>query len=173
MLASLIRQHITLCERQDKQTLYVCRPVLNSTALHRWAASQGFASALADLHVTVAYSHTPVAWQQFVPQHNRLTLRGGTRSLKCLGDEGAIVLAFSSQLLRQRWSEFCDGGASWDYESYQPHVTISYKSDVDLGSIEPYQDALVFGPEKFGKLDDDWHSQAANETPLVLDDEPR
>ena len=164
---------MTLCEQNDKQTLYVCRPLLNSAAIRRWAASQGFASALAadDLHVTVAYSKAPVAWNQFVPQHNRLTLRGGTRSIKRLGDEGAIVLAFVSKQLLYRWTEFCEGGASWDHDGYHPHLTISYESDVDPGSIEPYQGELVFGPEKFTKVKDDWNARLVHEDPLALDNQ--
>jgi len=155
--------------QDDAETLYVSRPVLNGAAIRHWATSQGFDSALSndDLHVTVAFSKTPISWQQFTPQHNRLTMHGGSRSIKKLGDKGAVVLTFLSERLLQRWTEFREGGASWDYDGYHPHITISYKGKVDLATIQPYQGDLIFGPEKFGKVEDDWDTRSVNEEPLV------
>lgn len=77
--------------------------------------------------------------------------------MRSLGDEGAVVLRFSSNSLRQRWQEFRDGGASWDYDEYLPHVTISYNAGhIDVTEIAPYEGVLIFGPERFAAVDDDW-----------------
>jgi len=67
------------------------------------------------------------------------------------------VLRFESQALTDRWQQIVDAGASWDYEDYKPHVTISFDApDIDVDSIEPYAGELVFGPEIFAELKEDW-----------------
>jgi hypothetical protein len=68
------------------------------------------------------------------------------------------VLSFPAGRLQQRWQEFCDGGASWDFPTYQSHVTVTYQ-DVDLSQVEPYQGDLIFGPEKFAVVDEDWNDK--------------
>ena len=118
-----------------------------------------------DLHVTIAYSKQPVDWQQFTPQENHLTVRGGSRCVQHLGDKGAMVLSFPTKTLHRRWHEFCSGGASWEHDGYHPHVTISFNADVDLATIEPYAGDLVFGPEQFDVPDEDWSAQV-DESPL-------
>jgi hypothetical protein len=142
----------------DKKPLFVCRPLLNVEAITEWAAEQNFASTMAkDMHVTVAFSKQLVDWRHFTPQRNRLLIRGGTRKILRLGDKGAVVLAFQSKVLAQRWREFCDGGASWEHEGYQAHITITYNGDdLDLESIQPFTGDLVLGPEHFNVPDDHW-----------------
>ena len=48
------------------RTLYVSRRVLNAGAIIDWAKDQGFETTLPaeDLHVTIAYSRTPVDWMK-------------------------------------------------------------------------------------------------------------
>lgn len=154
-----------LRELFDRRTLFVDRPLLNSDVIKAWAAEQGFDSTLDDeMHVTVAFSKQPVAWDRFSPQRNRLTVRGGERVVQQLGDKGAVVLMFPSKTLQGRWQEFCDGGASWDWDSYQPHITISYNGkELDLDGIKPYRGDLVFGPERFHPVDDDWNDKIQEE----------
>jgi hypothetical protein len=65
------------------------------------------------------------------------------------------MLHFDSKELTQRWQQICDAGASWDYSEYQPHVTISYNA-TNVGDIEPYTGQLVFGPERFAEIKEDW-----------------
>lgn len=143
--------------------LFVSRPLLNTQAINRWAAEQGFTSTLGDdAHVTIAFSKQPVEWRQFAPQDNQLTIRGGQRHVQRLGDEGATVLRFASAALQQRWQAFCDGGASWDYDDYRPHLTISYNGHhLDLSQVTPYAGELIFGPERFKVVDEDWASKIA------------
>jgi hypothetical protein len=53
--------------------------------------------------------------------------------------------------------EMVRNGASHDFDSYQPHVTISYAgSDIDLSKVEPYRGELLFGPEIFAAVVEDW-----------------
>jgi hypothetical protein len=80
-----------------------------------------------------------------------------------LGDKGAAVLSFASNDLRWRHESICAAGASWDFAQYEPHVTISYKTDgMDLGKVEPYTGAIELGPELFEEVDEDW-SEAITE----------
>jgi hypothetical protein len=49
---------------------------------------------------------------------------------------------------------------SHDFDEYQPHVTITYEgSDLDLSKVEPYRGELVFGPEIFAEVVDDWEQR--------------
>ena len=141
----------------DSRTLYVSRPLLNTDDIRTWAGSQGFASTVDDMHVTIAFSKQPVEWHKFTPQGNRLTIHGGERRVEALGDKGAVVLLFAAGRLKERWQEFCDGGASWDFPSYQSHVTVTYKGqNLDLSQMTAYDGDLVFGPEKFAPVVEDW-----------------
>lgn len=135
-----------------KRTLYVCRPLLNAAAVHKWAAEQGFKSALPadELHVTVAYSKDRLEWP--AKRGGKLTIKGGRRSIEKFGD--AVVLRFSSQKLQDRWRAICDAGASYDFPSFKPHMSISYEADgIKLGKLEPYRGELSFGPEEFAPIE--------------------
>lgn len=142
--------------RKRTDTLYVCRRVVNADAIIAWAKSQGFATALKpdDLHVTVAYSKAPLAWP--TPRKSYIVMGASPtgREIKELGDKGAAVLCFHSDLLSQRWQALRQLGASWDYDSYKPHVTISYKAPdgLDLAAVKPYAGELVLGPEEFDEV---------------------
>lgn len=148
------------------RTLYVSRKLLNGAEFLRWAKSQGFESTLDadDLHVTVAFSRTPVDWMKAGEswasgKDGTLTVApGGARLVEPLGDKGAIVLLFNSSELSWRHEAIRrDAGASWDWDSYQPHVSITYAgSDVDLSKVEPYRGELRFGPEIFEEVVEDW-----------------
>lgn len=137
--------------------LYVQRKVVNTAEILAWARSQGFKSPepAEDLHVTVAYSRTAVDWikmgQDF--RDGVTVSAGGPRAVEALGDGGAVVLFFASDDLSWRHREMVERGASFDYDEYQPHVTITYDlGDVDLSKVEPYRGKIEFGPEIFEPL---------------------
>ena len=142
------------------QTLYVSRKLLNGDEFLNWAESQGFKEHLEpdDLHVTIAFSKEPVDWSKFTPDTTKISIKSLINSVEPLGDKGAVVLKFKSLTLSDRWREFRDGGASWDYPSYQPHITICYNSNngVDLNDVKTYNSTLQFGPEIFAPVDDTW-----------------
>jgi hypothetical protein len=138
------------------KTLYVRRPLKNRADLAAWAKAQGL--ELQDgAHVTIAFSKNPIKWPReasnpfFVPE--AAEQKDGTRSVDVLG-EGAIVLRFESTLLQDRFAQLRGLGASWDYDDYQPHITICYAPDssIDVGDINPYLGPLVFGPEVFAEV---------------------
>lgn len=140
------------------RTLYVHRPVKNAADIIRWAKAQGIPDLMdaEDLHVTIAYSKHPVDWMAIDPDwHGEITIEGGARIVEPLGDKGAIVLLFASSELQWRWRAFCDFGCSWDWEQYQPHITVSYAGDAaDLTEVEPYTGPIVLGPERFEEIDE-------------------
>jgi hypothetical protein len=142
----------------DKKTLFIKRAVVNGADIVDWAKSQGFATTLPsdDMHVTVAFSKNKVDWGHLGDSFDRLRLTGGERSLQRF-DGGATVLRFESGDLARRWEELCDKGASWDYDEYHPHVTISYKADdVDLSKVKPYDGPIMLGPEITQEVKSDW-----------------
>lgn len=148
----------------DPRPLYVYRPLLNASEVLDWARSQGFTSTIpADsLHVTQAYSKRPVNWfamGQYGSNSGELIVGpGGPRLIERLGDDGAVALLFQSLDLQWRHREMKDAGASWDYPSYLPHVTLSYEvGDLDLSKVQPYQGRLIFGPERFEAIQSNWH----------------
>lgn len=151
------------------RTLYVQRKLLNAAEFIAWAKSQGFETTTPadDLHVTIAYSRRPVDWMKVGEtwsngDDGKLTIApGGARLVEPLGDKGAVVLLFNSSELSWRHESIKrDADATWDFPSYQPHVTITYAGgNLDLSKVEPYRGKLVFGPELFSEVDDDWSSK--------------
>ncbi len=141
--------------------LYVRRKVTNGADILAWAKAQGFEVTVPadDLHVTIAYSRQALDWMKVGGdwggrQDGGLTIApGGARLVEPLGSEGAVVLLFNSSELAWRHMQIREAGASWDYEEYQPHVTITYAAgDLDLSKVEPYRGKIEFGPEIFEEL---------------------
>lgn len=168
-------------EKAKAKTLYVYRPVLNADDILAWAKTQGFSSTLeaSDLHVTIAFSKNPLNWAKLGDDwcaedprpgegrdmryteavswsdggHKQRRIEGGPREVKALGDKGAVVLAFQSPSLTERWAQFLRIGASWDYPSYGAHVTITYKgAGVDLSKVEPYRGPILLGEEDWNEI---------------------
>lgn len=149
------------------RSLYIRRNVLNAKDIARWAREQGFEALVPndEMHVTIAYSEQPVDWMKVGESYSQRedgSLRvapGGARIVEHLGNDGAIVLMFTSSELSWRWFHVKECGASWKYgEDYQPHVTLSYKGDpdLDLSKVEPYRGPIILGPEIFEEVTHDW-----------------
>lgn len=140
-------------------TLYVSRRVLNADELISWAKEQGFKTTLPadDLHVTVAFSRTPLDWMKVGGSWEETieVPAGGPRLMEKFGE--ARVLLFSAGSLQYRHEQIRECGASWDHPEYQPHITISYDADApDLADVAPYTGKIVLGPEIFKEVDDGW-----------------
>jgi hypothetical protein len=156
------------------RSLYVSRKLLNADAVIAWAKSQGFETTLAadQMHVTVLFSRTPVDWMamgQSWDQGDNGQLKvppGGPRMLDQFGGiKPATVLLFSSSSLCWRHEDMVSKGASHDFDEYVPHITITYDAPagLDLSTIEPYRGELIFGPEIFEEVNDDWKSGVSEE----------
>ena len=154
------------------RTLYVRRNLINADEFIAWAKGQGFETTTPadELHVTIAYSRQAVDWMKVEAawdgEDGQLTVPpGGARLVEPLGDKGAVVLLFNSSSLSWRHETIKQAGASFDFPEYQPHVTITYArpDGLDLATVEPYRGKLVFGPEIFEELDEDWSSKLTEE----------
>lgn len=146
-------------QKAEPRTLYVSRPVKNAADLVAWAKAQGFPATVPadDMHVTVAYSRQPVDWTAAGDSDAEVAVSGGARSVEPLGDKGAVVLKIEAPALAERWQEFRNAGASWDWPGYKPHVTITYRgAGVDLSKVEPFAGDIVLGPERFAEVNEDW-----------------
>jgi hypothetical protein len=140
------------------ETLYVSRPVLNAAEIIAFFKAQGLDAALTpdDMHVTIAFSREPVDWSQFEPEREQIEAVGGQRKMARLGDDGdALVLKFDSAELSRRHWQFRAGGASWDWPSYEPHVTLSWQASEGL-DFRPWAGVIQFGPEQFAPVKEDW-----------------
>lgn len=140
------------------RTLYVRRDVINKADITRWAKSQGFTDIVPDLHVTIAYSRTPVDWFKVGTSwtdHVEIST-GGPRQMDRLGPTGKyIALLITANELVWRNREIRETGASWDWPDYQPHISIQIGGDIDLSKVEPYQGKIVLGPEIFEEVRED------------------
>ena len=153
------------------RTLYVHRKVVNAEAIIAWAKDQGIVETIDPdkMHVTLAYSKQLVDWMKVGEDWNTRedgTLRvapGGVRLVEAIGDDGkALVLMFTSSALSWRHEQIKAAGASWKWEDYQPHITISWSgisSPEALKAIEAYQGEIIFGPEVFAEIDEDWEKK--------------
>lgn len=146
------------------RTLYVRRDVLNAEAIISHFKAQGFETTLpqGEMHVTVLYSRTPVDWMQMgeswsPDKDGKFIIKpGGPRLMERFGD--AVVLLFSSTDLQWRHADMIHRGASHDFSEYQPHVTISYEFDGLIDNIEPYVGEIVFGPEIFEEINENYQA---------------
>jgi phage-related protein (TIGR01555 family) len=137
------------------RTLYVRRDVVNRAEIERWAKSQGFTDIVPDLHVTIAYSRTPVDWFKVGTSWSpKLEIsEGGPRQMERLGPTGQyIALLIAANELVWRHREIVEAGASWDWPHYQPHISIQIGGEVDLSKVGPYQGKIVLGPEVFEEV---------------------
>lgn len=140
------------------RTLYVRRDVLNRADFVRWANEQGFTDLVADLHVTIAYSETPVDWfsvgESWSPKLE--ISAGGPRQMEAFGEDGKYkALLITASELVWRHKAIIEAGASWSWPEYQPHISIQIGGDIDLSKVEPYQGKIILGPEIFEELRED------------------
>lgn len=149
----------TQMEKSRSKTMYLSRPVVNAKEIIEWAKGQGFATTLEekDLHVTIAHSSAPINWDDVPLIDTTLNIETSGRSVVPLGEKGAVVLQFNSEKLQSRWRDIISAGASWDYPSYQPHISISFNAaNVDISRVIPYLGPIVLGPEERDVIRDDF-----------------
>ena len=137
--------------------LYMSRPVLNAAEIVAWAKDAGFKTTLLpeDMHITVVFSKTPLDPDVCGTNTDSPKIVGGKREIAQF-NKGAVVLQVQSIALQKRWQEFRDAGASWDWDEYKPHITITYDAgEVDVSKVEPFEGDIELGPEHFEEIDTD------------------
>lgn len=152
------------------RTLYVRRQVMNAATIVRWAKANGFVTTLPvdQMHVTIAYSKTPVDWMKASEDYSYNDDDGfytvpasSIRMVDMFGpQQDTAVLLFNSPRLSRRHEDFKAIGAAWDWPDYQPHVTItsSVPSTLDVSKVVPYRGPIVLGPEIFEEVTSHWQS---------------
>lgn len=142
------------------KTLYICRPVLNANEILDFFKKQGFEKLCVaeDLHVTIIYSKTKVNWNTISPDTRSLRIVNPyNRVVKTLGDKGAIVMSIESTALQARFKQLLELGCVSDYESYKPHITITYnKPEFNLNLISAFPGEILLGPEKREEIIEEW-----------------
>jgi len=103
-----------------------------------------------EMHTTIAFSKKKVAWDDFTPDTKDLEITLENASIEKLGD--AIVIMFESKDLEKGWKKYIDGGASWDYEGYKPHISLSYNADQDISAVSTFSGKVSFGAEVFNEI---------------------
>ena len=159
----------TIAKGIEPKPLYVRRDLLNASDLVAWAKKAGIPNVVApsEMHVTLTYSRKPVDWLAMGQswQDKVEVPKGGPRVMARFGkmEANVAVLAFASGDLEWRHREMVDAGASFDYPTYRPHVSVAVDlpPDFDLDAVEAYQGVLRFGPEIFEAINDDFEVKMA------------
>lgn len=81
-------------------------------------------AASQDLHVTLAYSRR---WFPYEQRAWRVIVDPKTYKTEVFG--AVKVLAFDSPEVTDRFAQFFNDGATWDYPEYRPHVTVGGAGD--------------------------------------------
>lgn len=142
--------------KAKKKTLYVSRNVIDGDNLIKFAKDQGIKEIIdqKELHVTVAFSKTKVDWSEFEKDTSDLDISLKNAKLEKLWD--AIVIKFDSDALQKRWKAYTDGGASWDYDDYMPHISLSYNNDQDISKMDNFSWDLTLGGEILAEIDEEY-----------------
>lgn len=121
-----------------------------------WAASWGLALPYRP-HITVAYSRKPIVLGKVAAMSAGLIVPPGGRSIENFGD--ALVLCVDCPQLHERHADYMKAGASWDYPSYRPHVSLAY-GDASIyayaDSVPPYDEPITLMAEERQALDTDY-----------------
>jgi len=132
------------------KTLQIGRPLNEPAAFLRWANKTLNPNiAFTNPHSTIAYSRSPVDWTQtiFAPLEGKVIVEPTSFKMKVLAGN-VLVLAFESEELEERWRELRNEGASWDFETFQPHITLGKQpTDLVIEDIDVFNLPVVLGPE--------------------------
>lgn len=151
------------------QGTYVSVKVKNNDEFYNWFLSQGVEPLnKSDLHCTIAYSKKEF---ERIPNKKEIIINPNQlMKIEPLGDEGAIVLKFNSDEMQNRFDECIKSGATFDYDSYKPHITITYNGKgLDLSSLKLPNFNIVLNDETVEPLDLEWKSKISNDK-LVFKD---
>lgn len=133
---------------------YIAVRVKNAQELHDWYSKQGVEVIPNDeLHCTIAYSKKDF---EYTISKDDIFVSEFNSKLEPLGNDGAVVLKIYSQELQDRFNRCINAGATYDYPSYKPHITISYKEIENLDDIIQPDFDIVLGDEYTNPLDEDY-----------------
>lgn len=81
-----------------------------------------------DLHCTIVYSRTHIPQVEDYPVNLPISAKiKGFELLPTQTGKQALALMLESSYMQQLFKTFVDEyGATWDYDGYRPHITLSY-----------------------------------------------
>ena len=144
----------------NKESIYVSRKVLNGEDIKSWFKEAGIDAVLdpEKMHITIAYSRDKIDPSTVTPDTGRLNINPEKRTMDSF-DGDCLVMKVESPSLKPRWQYYMDAGCSFDYDEYQPHITISYDFGGDMSDFKPFPGTIELGPEVIEPLDLDWASK--------------
>lgn len=123
-------------------------------ALNKYIEDNKIPNPVKEFHTTLLFSRKPLPKYQPMEEYSP-PLKGKPTEVKNLGDDKTIVVMFDAPELEKRHKELMkEHGATWDYESYIPHVSLSYdgasanlkdltKPDFPINIVKEYSEALT------------------------------
>ena len=144
-------------------------------ALSQYCKDNNIPNAIAPdkFHTTILYSrkHCPdyKARGKFDPMlvgtpHEKFHVWKTSPSDPNAEKTNCLILPFDCPDLVARHKELMDThGATYDYDEYKPHVTLSYNiGDIDADSLPPFKGKIEIADEYQEDLDLDWAKTKAN-----------
>lgn len=149
----------SISKAYKKKTLYVSRTVINADDLIAFAKENNITDILAkkEMHVTVAFSRTKVVHEDLDIDTDGLEFDLAKAKVEKLGD--AIVIKFDDKELQKHWQKYIDAWASWDHETYQPHISLSYNADQDISKVGTYTWKIELWGEKAQEIKKEYLSK--------------
>lgn len=109
------------------------------------------------LHTTIVYSRVPVRGFEAIHTLNvEVNTTYSNLEIWETAQGNTLVLHYFSPYLFIRFQDAMSHGATYDFEEYKPHVTLSYDvgPDFDLKSLPPINFPLIISGEYMEELDD-------------------
>jgi len=132
-------------DEEEGPGVYIARPVKEADArkLKKWAKERGITDIVEGLHVTVVASRATFDPDELGDDDEEVTVK--IKGIKRLKE--SIVLTLDAPKIVSRHKSARDKGASHDFNSFQPHITLTY-SGPDNEMPEDFPSMTVkLGPE--------------------------
>lgn len=138
----------------------------SAEAITAWASKHGIIVESdyedAQLHITTVYSKTCVEYDWSVLDSN---IKGETATATGFdvfttpnSGKSCLVLLVDCPYAVERFNEYMKAGASFDYDAYTPHITLTTKwaeaADKSLPPLTDFPNPIVLASEYHDKLDD-------------------
>lgn len=161
-LVAVARGWSALEKSYGARPIYGFRPVLNAEEIRAHYVAAGVPEETLlpddDMHVTIVWSKRAFFrdFDCFCYPCWTVLVKGGKRFTRVLqGGSGkrALVLTVDSTDLVSEWNFFRSMGASWEFDSYVPHVSVAYDYEGDE-DVPPFTGDVVLGELEFRELDE-------------------
>jgi hypothetical protein len=112
-----------------------------------------------ELHTTIVYSKTTVHWRAAHDIYHEAAPIG-FEVWKTQSEKNCLVLKIECPYLNIRFGVAMDRGATYDFDEYKPHITLSYDVGDDFGVEDlPTPDFdIVIDREEYSPLNPDYAS---------------